>query len=276
MSSLVDAATGQTTQAFDGRLVTVLRPSDAPHLIVCFNGYSRMAHARPDLPFETALMGLNWLTVFDANILWVAEEKPTWYLQHEETVISRITDIMLERGIRTVKLIGSSAGAYAAIRAGLLLDKAMVERGISASIFSFPMNPQTGFRPELIERAAAASIRAGWNPRLLGVDPILLADVYRDAYHYKLPDISDIIRVYKPKNFATILMYDSLNPIEQVFSGDILSAEWLIAFPKPLGIPHGSGCTQFWTEHLWEAFDQVAPFGKKAAEPTDDDLRLVA
>lgn len=276
MSATVDVSNGQTAQAFDGRLVTVLRPSDSHNLIVCFNGYSRMAHARPDLPFETALMGLNWLNVFDANILWVAEEKPTWYLQHEETVISRIIDIMLERDIREIKFIGSSAGAYASIRAGLLLDKALVERGISASIFAFAMNPQTGFRTELIERAVTTSIRAGWNPRLLGVDPILLADVYRDAYQHKLPDISDIVQVYKPKNFATILMYDSLNPIEQVFSGDILSAEWLIAFPKPLGVPHGSGCTQFWTEYLWDTFDRVAPFGKLSAEPTDDDLRLVA
>ncbi|MCM2401123.1 hypothetical protein NBH20_08145 [Rhizobium sp. S153] len=267
---------GAQQQAPAGRLVTVLRPSDTRNLIVCFNGYSLRAHARPDLPFETALAAYNWLHVFNANLVWAAEENTTWYLQHEETVISRLLKLIEERGISSVKFVGSSGGGYASIRAGLLLDKCLAERGLSTSIFSFAINPQTGFRPELIEQAREAVFRAGWPPRLLGSDPILLPDVYHKAHMHKLPDIRQIIPIYKPKNFAAILMYDSLNPIEQVFSGDILSAEWVLGFPQPLGLPHGVGCTRFWTEFLWEKFDRVAPFGKMSSDTLPEELRLLA
>jgi hypothetical protein len=259
-----------------GRLVTVLRPSTARNLIVCFNGYSSMAHARPELPFETALAGYNWLHKFDANILWVAEEKTTWYLEHEEAVVSRIVGLVEARDISCVKFVGSSSGGYASIRAGLMLDKRLAERGLSASVFSFSMNPQTGFRPELIAMVEQSMLKARWDPELLGIDPILLPATYNQAYRHKLVDISQIIPIYKPRNFATILMHDSISPIEQVFSGDILAADWVLNFPQPLGVTHAAGCTRLWTEFLWETFDRVVPFGDMANDAAAEDLRLLA
>jgi hypothetical protein len=245
-----------------GRLLSVVRPSRSTNLIVCFNGYGNKAYSKPGVPFDTNLDGYTVIPQYHAHVIWFVEEKTSWYLEHEDEILERLIKYVVENGITHVKLLGCSAGAYASLRFGILLDKRLAMIGNNAMLVSFAVNPQTGFRPELLAKVKQSMAAHNWNPNAYGTDPVLLPQAYYDAYAHRKIDISQLLALHRPRNLAAVVMHDAGNPIEMVFSGDIFTANYVLNFPQRFGLDHGSGCARLWREFLWEPFDKVAPFGK--------------
>lgn len=255
-----------------GRLLSVVRPSRSTNLIVCFNDYGNKAYSKPGARFATELDGDAVLSEFHSHVIWFAEENTSWYLEHEDEILERLEAYILENGITHTKIVGASAGGFAAVRLGVLLDKKLATIGNNAMIVCFAVNPQTGFRPELMDKVKQSIAENDWNPDAFGTDPILLPQAYYNAYAQRKIDISSLLAQHNPRNFAAVIMHDDLNPIAKVFSDDIFSANYVLNFPQSFGLEYGSGCTRLWREFLWEPFDKVTPFGKSL--PTDE-IRLL-
>lgn len=140
--------------------------------------------------------------------------------------------------VTTVKFFGSSAGGYASPGIGLIVDQELSKYGSEATIFSFAINPQTGFRPELIERIRTSVSEAGWNPAHLGRDPVLLAKPFTSAFSHLKVDFVEFARDQVARNFGAVILSDILNPIEKGFCEDVKGLEFdecgaVVAIPAP-------------------------------------------
>lgn len=264
MSAEEPAETPETAPAptfTPGRLLGVARPAETPHLVVMFNGYGNRAFAAPDLPFETHLEGLGKLSEMDAHAIWYVEDNTSWLLEHQEAILDTLTAYIVEHRIDQVKLIGASAGGYAALRIGLLLDQRLAQLEQSVAVISFPINPQTGFRPQLIKAVSDEILLSRWRKGRLGSNPILLPAPYYHAYCDQLIEISELYATLTPVNYGAAVFFDRINPIERVFSGDLTPAEIFVPMPQNLNLDHAGGCAAIWQGNaFWETFDSVLPF----------------
>lgn len=254
----------------ENRLVSVARPARSTNLIVYFNGYGNMAYSRAGVPFATKFEGYAKVATFDAHAIWFVEEKPSWYLDHQSTILDILGRYVVENDIKAIKFIGSSAGAYAAIRCGLLMDKIFSGQGRDVVILSFCVNPQTGFRPALLNKLKAAIVEARWPINDFGTDPILLPQFRAEALQHMTVELADLAADYKPTNFAVVLFNDELNPIERTFCDDIKHWEFVLHLPQRLRMGHGAGCITILREYFWPAFDAALPF--TVAETTCAEL----
>lgn len=276
----MDSETGATADVGEAapqkhRLLCVARTSDSPNLIVCINNYDDKAFGRPDLPFATKLGAFRRLSTYDAHCLWFAEEASSWYLEHQQQMLDILIAYIVENRIRSVKLLGSSAGGYAALRTGLLIDRLIAGRALDVVVLSFAINPQTGFRPELIARIRQAVSEEKWNMQDVGRNPVLLTDDYRHHYRHLAIDVVDLAAIAPPTNFAAIVLSDQLNPIEKTFSADLAALEFVLQLPQDIGMNHAAGCTRILqSDQFWETFNTAVPYD--LVEPTDQDLRLLS
>lgn len=257
-----------------GRLVSTVRPAHEKSLIIYFNGYGNMAFKSPDLPHQTRFEALSRLTTYNAHVIWMVEERETWYLAHQHEMLAILLRYIVSNRIERIKVAGSSAGGYAALRIGLLLDRCLAAMNYQAVIVSFAVNPQTGFSDELLLKIRMAMREASWNPRALGRDPILLHPSLRTRFSNLNIDLAELAREAKPHNFAAVLFNDSTNPIEATFSAEITTWTHLAHLPKPMALGHGQGCVQIYKEHFWTSFDAVLPL-PLAETPRRELQRLI-
>lgn len=246
-----------------GRLLAVAakRKSAPDRLVVFFNGYGNRAGTKPGQPFDTRLECFAAVSRYDAHALWFAEEEETWYLEHEERILMSIIRFVIENRIATIKLVGASAGGYAAIRIGLLLDQRLAACGWNAVTLAFAVNPQTGFSEDIYRKARHALMAARWNPDLVGMDPSLMSSALRRHYHDRVPELAQFGEGYRPTNFAIVILNDDGNPLERVFAEELLSWDFVLQMPQNFGLGHRPGCVRLIKEHLWQAFDVALPFG---------------
>ncbi|MBM7048554.1 MULTISPECIES: hypothetical protein [Rhizobium] len=257
-------------------LLAVVRPSASRNLIVTFNGYGygTAPFTRPDLPFETALAAYKKLPRYDAHLIWFAEIQRTWYLGDQEDIVRKITNYILDHQIEQVKLLGGSAGGYAAFRTGLLVDEALKKSQCNTALLSFSFNPQTGFRPELIERVRTAVSGTRFSSDF-GTNPILLSNSNYERYKHQKIDFSEFVSEYKPRNFAAVILSDLLNPIEKSFCDDVPSVDYIMLFPHYLGLGHAEGGEKIYHEgRLFSFFDEAMPFPRLEKENATE-LRLL-
>lgn len=244
------------------QLQTVVRSSDSANLVVCFNGCGYKAYSRPDLSFGSNLTGRATFLKQDAHIIWFAESVGSWYLAHQESIVRTLVEYIIDNGITRVKLFGGSAGGYAAIRMGLLIDQRLSSVQNDVMLLSFSMNPQTGFRPALIQQIRQAVQDRGWNSDDVGKNPLLLSE---EDYHFFSDlkvDLSELMEDLRPRNFAGVVLSDVLNPIEQTFCNDIASRDFLLIHPFHFGMPHAEGASRIYKEGgFWSIFDSIHPFG---------------
>jgi acetyl esterase len=251
MNALCDS---QNLAAPLGRLVSACRPHVSSTLIVWFNVYSHKAHANPELPHQTRFDAMSRILPYAAHAAWMVEEQETWYIAHQDAIVDRIETYVREKGISVVKLAGNSAGGYAAIRTALMLDQRL---GGAAAIVAFAVKPQTGVSHRLMGSVYAEMREAGWDPRLLGENPILPPPPL--IRRYAPLDLAEQANLAAPHNLAVVLMNDEGNPIERAFSRDILDWPFLYHAPQHWGLGHGEGCEEFFKGPFWEAFDAVYP-----------------
>jgi hypothetical protein len=249
-------------QAVNNQLLAVVRPSYSTNLIVCFNASDKKAYARPDLPFGTSLSGRANFAQQHAHVMWFAEGGATWYLAHQDAIVRTIHEYITEHGIRRVKLFGGSAGGYAAIRMGLLVDQRLSASDDNVMLLSYSINPQTGFRPDLIRRVRQAVQDHRWNFDDIGKNPVLLSEADYHRYDHMKIDLRDLTADLKPRNFAAVVLSDLSNPIERAFCEDIASREYILIQPHHFGLGHAQGSARIWKEgSFWPAFESVYPFG---------------
>lgn len=254
----------EATAPEKGSLLSVVRQNRSRNLIVYFNSYGveNRPGTQPGRPFGTRFQNYRKVMRYDAHAVWFVEEKGSWYLEHQDRILDVLTSYIAEHDITAIKMIGSSAGGYAAIRIGLLLDQRLKHSGNDATILSFAINPQTGFRPDLFARIERATEESRWSGARLGQDPIVLAKDYIGAYAHMRIDLLELMRDYQARNMGVVLMYDSLNPIEATFCGDLAGTDFILHFPVPLGLNHLDGATKILLGELWQVFDQALPFPK--------------
>jgi pimeloyl-ACP methyl ester carboxylesterase len=248
MKSLPDcvpANPAPPAQAPFGRLVAGWRPCNSGTLIVWFNVYSHKAHANPELPLGTRFDAFSRLLPHAAHLAWMVEEQEGWYIAHQDRIVEQLAAFVKTHGIKVVKLAGNSAGGYAAMRTGLLLDQRLAG---SAAVVAFAVNPQTGFSHRLIGSVHEEIREAGWDPRLMGQNPILPPPSL--IRHFAPPDLAEQARRAALINFAVVLMNDEGNPIERAFSRDILDWPFLSHAPQHWGLNHGEGCEEFFHHFL--------------------------
>ncbi len=266
----------ETTAPQKGELLSVVRQNGSNNLIVYFNSYGveNRPGKQPGRPFGTKFQNYRKVIRYDAHAIWFVEEKGSWYLEHQDRILDILMRYIVEHDIAAIKMIGSSAGGYAAIRMGLLLDQRLKHSGSDATVLSFAINPQTGFRPDLFARIERTTLESRWQGARLGQDPIVLAKDYIDAYAHMQIDLVELARNYQPRNVGIVLMYDNLNPIETTFCGDLADIDFILHFPVPLGLNHFDGATKILLNELWPVFDQALPFPK--LDNADGELRALA
>lgn len=253
----------QADEAFPfGRLVAAARPADSTTLIVYFNVYLNKANGRPDLPLGTRFDALRAFLPCQAHLVWFAEETETWYLAHQARVLDILANYVAAHGIETVKLVGGSAGGYAAIRFGLLLDRWLAANGQDVAVVAFATNPQTGFSIRLLGEVRAEMAAAGWDAGLLGANPIVLSPILRQAFGPLQTDLRVLGEEAPARNFAVALISDAGNPIERAFTRDILHWPHVHHAPEWLGIGHGEGAEKLYNEAFWPLFDAVFPVAR--------------
>lgn len=252
----------------DSRVVAVCRPSKTKNLIVYFNGINGKAYGRPEKPFSTNFESYTTVIQYDAHAIWIAEETPTWYLGRQAIILSILKTYILDNGISAVKLVGSSAGGYAAIRYGMLLDKSLRQAGFDAIILSYGINPQTGFRPQLLRKIKRAIAVQGWDSGAFGTDPLFLPPALYERFQPLVVDLSELLRGYEPANFGIVLVNDDSNPIERVFCADIANLGYVVHLKHHFKLGHGEGCKTIKLGPFWPLFDIASPFGVvKTAQP---------
>jgi hypothetical protein len=260
----------QADEAFPfGRLVAAARPwdstmGDSATLIVYFNVYLNRANGRPDLPLGTRFDALRAFLPCAAHLVWFAEEAETWYLAHQARVLDILANYVAANGIETVKLVGGSAGGYAAIRFGMLLDRRMADEGRNVAVVAFATNPQTGFSIRLLGEVRAELAAAGWDAGLLGKNPIVLSPILRQAFGPLQTDLRVLGEEAAAANFAVAVISDEGNPIERAFTRDILHWPHVHHAPEWLGIGHGEGAEKLYNEAFWPVFDAVYPVERMA------------
>lgn len=230
----------------ENRIVAVARKRKSAELLVSFNSYSSMAFCYPDQPYATKLENFASFCALDANVIWFVEEFYSWYTLHEKTVLDVLLDFVAENGIRRVRLTGMSAGGFAAVRFGAILNRMLDQRGLKGvQIDAFGINAQTGFRQELLDRIAQTIAREGWTLTSLGENPPLLeAHQFRaDKVHHPECDLQFVVRAHGFGQYRAFLFYDRLNPIDRVFAEDLAAFPQVALMSLGLATDHGSGCT---------------------------------
>jgi hypothetical protein len=242
-------------------LLAINRPSRSNSLIVYFNGYGKdnRPGAHPDKAFATKLQNFRGVTRYDAHAIWFVENGSSWYLEHEDEILTILKCYVVSQTITTVKFIGSSAGGYAAIRMGSRLDTWLKSRSDRVTVLSFAVNPQTGFRPALFSQIETAAAASRWTGACVGVDPIVMSQPYLDAYRDRQIELRDFLALHPPRDFGVALMYDSLNPIDTTFAQDLAHLDFVIRMPTPLRMGHVEGCAHILTHEIWKVFDKAFP-----------------
>lgn len=239
------------------------------------NNYDDKAFRKPELPFATRLGAFRRLSTYDAHCLWFAEESSSWYLEHQEQMLDILIAYIVEHRIQSVKLLGSSAGGYAALRIGLLIDRRIADQKLDVVVLSFAINPQTGFRPELIAKVRQAVAEKKWDMQDVGRNPVLLTDNYHHHYRHLAIDVVDLAGLAPPANFGAVVLSDHLNPIEKTFSEDLSALEFVLQLPQTMGMAHAAGCIRiFQSEQFWETFNMVVPYD--LIEPFEQELRQLS
>ncbi len=167
--------------------------------------------------------------------------------------------------VERVVLMGLSAGAYSAIRQGMLLSCATFPRR-QPQITSFAINPQTGFRYDLLHRILQAVETEKWEKGMLGRDPIVLNQYRPDLCQSPGCDIALFAKQLPyQENGKFHILYDQGNPIDRLFAEDLRGLPGFHHHPAPLGLSHGLSGQRLWRE-LWqsgriaEALDDSADF----------------
>jgi hypothetical protein len=180
-------------------------------------------------------------------------------MDHEKEILAILKCYLVSHGITTVKIIGSSAGGYAAIRIGSRLDSWLKSRSDRVTVLSFAINPQTGFRPSLVRQINDAVASSGWTGPRLGVDPIMMSQTCLDNHRDRQIELRDFLASEQPRDFGVALMYDNLNPIDATFAQDLAHLNYVVRMPTPLRMGHVEGCAHILTHDLWKVFDKAVP-----------------
>jgi hypothetical protein len=215
-------------------------------LFIVFNSHANLASDDSIKGNLTQLEGYNFFKSHENYVIWVAEERCSWYTNNEIKIQEFITNFIKKNNIKKIILFGLSAGGFAALRfACIISEKFHAQSDIE--IVSIAINTQTGFRDDLIAEARHLGHKTQFKKGILGQDPILLKTEDYGGELFPLEKIDLIFQMNFYSNFIRDtkfhILYDSLNPYEKVFAED-LRGDNIYKHRFPYGMSHGDGCKQ--------------------------------
>lgn len=242
----------------------------AKPLVIVINSYLEPSRLQLSDIFSTRLEYFNHIRRKDCNALWIAESKRNWYLAHEHKVMNLINNMVLTDQPSEIILVGMSAGGYLGGRLAYFLSL----RG-SCRVTAYAINPQTGFRPKLIEKINKTVETMPRFKDQLGRNPIILnVDLNRSETFSLItksnPGVATDWNEFfssdhaHPQNLLISYHFDRANPIEAQFAEDVGKFSFVRLMPLDLGIQHAAGCTHlgglFCTNdllHSWHGIRQL-------------------
>ena len=215
-------------------------------LFIVFNSHANLAHEDSSQGNSTQLEGYNFFKSQNSNVIWIAEERCSWYTNNEVKIQIYLSTFIKKNNIRKVILFGLSAGGFASLRFACIISEKFHAQS-NFEVVSIAVNTQTGFRDDLIAKAMHLGHAMQWQKGLLGQDPILLKSEDYGGELFPLEKIDIIFQMdfYSKfiRNAKFNILYDSLNPYEKVFADDI-KGENIYKHPFAYGLAHGDGCKQ--------------------------------
>lgn len=210
--------------------------SDA--LLVYFNGYGSPAKG-----VATRLQNFGWLSAYGTSTLWFAEAGELgWYTEFDRRIQATVRFAIAGHGIRRVLFMGSSAGAYAALRHAALIDD--IDADLRA-VRALAINPQTGFDAGLFDAIRGGLVHAGRAAAELGADPIVPAPgrIPADSALLASADLKLLLAAAERRQHATELhvVFDTENPIDHGFATRLAGARDVHLHGVALGMKHAEG-----------------------------------
>jgi hypothetical protein len=208
-------------------------------LLVYFNGYGNQAKS-----LQTRLDSFASLSLHATSTLWFAEAGDlSWYTDFDRRIQETIRFAAREHDVLRLLLIGSSAGAYAAIRHAALFHDADADLD---SIRVIAVNPQSGFSTELPKTIRARMADAGWPAAALGTNPILprAGRIHPDHGALAGDDLRHVLALPRPRRGSTEfhVYYDAGTPIDAGFAEPLGAAADVRLHPTVIGKSHRESC----------------------------------
>jgi len=223
-----------------GMTLVLLRDVPSDKLLVVFNSYAALAFGDLDKSFSTHLQGYGFFCTMQASVLWIAEARASWYTENDAALLSKISALVAQKGIKTVAMFGMSSGGYAAIRFAHLLSHQPLPS--VHTITCVAINPVTGFRPDLLDVVKEGVDECGWDAAPRSV--VLECDAF--ASTLCAPEELDL-RVQFSINPATSdrvmhhIFYNEQNSFDRTFADDLVD-DRVRKWPFKIGASHHDGC----------------------------------
>jgi hypothetical protein len=212
-------------------------------LCVVFNSSGSAAYELPNGNLTARFEGLHYFKNLNCSVLWVAEDICTWYTRNELKILSYINTFTKNNSIKKIILLGLSGGGFASIRFACLLAKEFYEKK-EIEIISIGINPRTGIRDELMIKAKDLAKKMQWEYNSQDLNAMLFKSKNYGGELFPLEkiDLAYQLDFYKKFTEQTkiFVFFDSLNPYEKIFSGDI-DGEIIKKHPHELALSHVEG-----------------------------------
>jgi len=228
------------------RTLFSVKKSISETLIVVFNSNANKAFINKSGNLVANLEGYQTLTSSETSVIWVAEEKYNWYTNNDLKILTFISSFVEDNKIKKIVLIGMSGGGYASCRFACLLAKKFNNKNV-LKIISIGINARTGIREDLIQRAGLMAAKVQWRNNAEDLSTLLFKS---ESYKGQICSLDNLdlvfqIEIFKEflKNVEFHVLYDSLNPYEQIFSEDV-NRDNFFKHPFALGLSHIQGCVK--------------------------------